>query len=162
MTEEFEYLEDRIDNQQKWHSKKSIQNKQRFYFFEIIMLVAGALIPVINVLDIVPESWVRWLSASLAAIIVVSAGIGRLYKFQENWLNYRDLSEALKREKEFYLYEVGEYDIRNERTRNKTLVERVESILASSTSQYFSLHRATREEAQEPWSAATSHEGAGE
>ena len=162
MTEEFEYLEDRIDNQQKWHSKKSTQNKQRFYFFEIITLVAGALIPVINVLDIVPDSWIRWLSTSLAAIILISTGLGRLYKYQENWLNYRDLSEALKREKQFYLYEVGEYDMRSERKRQHTLVERVESILASATSQYFSLHRATSEEAQEPRSGDTSHEGAGE
>ncbi|MBC8263114.1 DUF4231 domain-containing protein [Acidovorax sp.] len=148
MTEELAYLDDRLEGQRKWHSSKATWNKNRFYVVEIITLVAGGLIPVINVLDAFPEPWLRVLSASLASVIVIVTGIGKLYKFQENWLNFRAVVEMLKREREFYLYEVGEYAVRSDRKRSRILVERVESILGSTTSQYVSIHGAEREEPQ--------------
>ena len=145
MPEEFSYLEERVEKQQEWHSKKATHNKRRFYFAEIVTIVAGALIPVINVFDIFPENWLRISSTILASIIVAAASIGKLYKYQENWLNYRAVSETLKREEEFYQYEIGEYDIRSDRKRNKKLVERVESILSGSTSQFISIHSGERD-----------------
>lgn len=147
MTEELAYLDDRLEDQRKWHSGKATWNKNRFYVVEIITLVAGGLIPVINVLN-VAEPWLRVLSASLASVIVLATGIGKLYKFQENWLNFRAVAEMLKREREFYRYEVSQYAVRSDRERGKKLVERVENILASTTSQYVSIHGAEREEPQ--------------
>jgi len=145
MPEEFLYLKERVENQQKWHSKKASHHKSRFYIAEIVTIAAGALIPVINVFDVFPENWLRISSTILASIIVAAAGIGKLYKFQENWLNYRAVSEALKREEEFYQYEIGEYNIRSDRQRNKKLVERVENILSGSTSQFISIHSGERD-----------------
>jgi uncharacterized protein DUF4231 len=149
MTEEFAYLGDRLEAQRKWHSDKAAWNRKRFYLTEMIALVAGSMIPIINVLDI-PDLPVRALSASLAALIVISTGISKLYKFQENWLTYREVAEVLKREKELYLYEVGDYDVRGDQQRSKMFVERIENILATTTSQYVSLQRAEQERPQRP------------
>jgi hypothetical protein len=143
MTDEFKYLKDRIESQRKWHSDRAITNKNRYYFTETITLVAGASIPVINVLDVLPSPALQLLSASLAAIIVISVGISKLCKYQENWLNYRALAEALKREKELYLYKVGDYD-QEDKKREKILIERVENLLGITTSQFVSIHRSER------------------
>ena len=149
MSEEFPYLEERLDKQQTWHSGKSDWNKKGYYSTEVIAIAAAGLIPVINVFDIVPEPGVRILSTLLAAIVVIAGGIGKLYKFQENWLIYRAVSEALKREKVLFQYRIGEYHVAKTR-RKELLVERVEDVLAKTTDQFVSIHRAERELEQLP------------
>ncbi len=151
MTEENNYLEDRLEGQRKWHSDKASLNKNRYQLVEMITIIAGATIPVINVIDFefINEPSIRFLSALIGAIIVVAAGLSKLFKFQENWINYRTLSETLKREQEFYRYEVGDYDARSDQKRLKLLVQRVENILASATEQYMAVHKASQEQAMQ-------------
>ena len=151
MTEENNYLEDRLEGQRKWHSDKASLNKNRYQLVEMITIIAGATIPVINVIDFefINEPSIRILSALIGAIIVVAAGLSKLFKFQENWINYRTLSETLKREQEFYRYEVGDYDARSDQKRLKLLVQRVENILASATEQYMAVHKASQEQAMQ-------------
>src|SRR4051812_46940809 len=93
------YLKERLEKQTKWHSERADHSKRKFYAVEIITLTAGALIPVINIIQF-PEhsqSYQRLGSAVLAAVIVVTTGIGKLFKFQEHWLTYRGLTEELER-----------------------------------------------------------------
>ena len=127
---------------------------------EIITLLGGALIPIINVGAFMPETWLRLTSAGLASIIVIANGISKLYKFQENWLNYRGLAEVLKREKEFYTHEVGDYAKRGDQARQKIFVERVEDLLAGTTVAYLALHK-TEREALQPGTATAALPGAG-
>lgn len=154
MSSTFDYIEQRLDDQQEWHSEKATYNKNRYYLTEIFTLVAGGLIPVVNVLTIFPqENAVRVISALLGAIVVVGAGIGKLYKFQENWINLRNVAETLKREKELYFHQIGEYEIKDDNDRKKILVERVENILSSATSQFFAIH--SRESSKRPPTTST-------
>jgi hypothetical protein len=144
MPEDFNYPRERIDEQVNWHSHRANWNKRRYYITEIITLVAGALIPVINALQMVSEPMLRIFSASLGALSVLALGVSKLFKFQENWLNYRALAEAVRREKELFLNAVGDYDVPPER-RNKKLVERIETMLASTTSKFISIQKPERE-----------------
>ncbi len=152
MNDENNYLEERVEGQRKWHSDKASLNKNRYQMVELITIVAGATIPVINVIDFefISEPSIRFLSALIGSIIVVAAGIGKLFKFQENWINYRTVSETLKREQEFYRYEVADYDGQRGKQRLKMLVQRVENILASATEQYMAVHKASQEQAAQP------------
>jgi len=59
----------------------------------------------------------------------------------ENWLQYRTLVEALEREKELYSVGAGEYAEADKAERNRLLVERVENILANTTSQFVETHQ---------------------
>jgi hypothetical protein len=149
MSESFKYINERIDDQIGWHSQKSKWNKQRYYFTEVVLLLSTALIPVINVFNILPNtSLTRILSAVLGAVGVIASGVSKLYKFQENWLNYRALTEALRREKEFYVHQIGAYETAAERGK-KILVVNVENLLASATSQFVSVHRSERDQLQD-------------
>ena len=144
-----DYLQDRVVEQYEWHNKKASLNQKRFYVTETIALVVGALIPVVNVLPVLdPSSEVLknslpLVNSLMGATIVVAVGAGKLWKFQENWLQYRALAEALLREKELFCYEVGDYQAAEDGVDlTKLLVDRVEDMLATNTRQFVSRHRA--------------------
>ena len=46
------YKEERLEEQIRWHSKKARENKLKFRLFQLIILIAGAIIPIINVVPI--------------------------------------------------------------------------------------------------------------
>ena len=142
MAETFEYLSRRVEAQREWHSQKAAWNKRWFYRMETTTLVAAAAIPFVNLLFAHRPASAGVLSAFLGGVVVVAAAIGKLYKFHENWLQYRSLVETLDREKEFYLNAAADYAEGNGARRNQLLVERVENILAATTSQFVAAHRA--------------------
>jgi hypothetical protein len=136
----FNYLERRVTPQRKWHAAKARWNKQRFYATEITTLVAGALIPVVNLLGL-GTYWAGLFSGLLGGVVVIATAIGKLFKFQENWLQYRALVETLDREVEMYMNGVADYAKADQADRNRLLVERVENLLATNTSTYVAAHR---------------------
>jgi Protein of unknown function (DUF4231) len=134
-----DYKKDRLEKQIKWHSEKAHHNKRRFRMYEVIVIFAGAVIPIVNIVDLEPTT--RIISSILGGLVAIVTGISQLEKYQENWILYRTTSELLKKEKYYYENEVGEYSNQNEPLRKKLLVERVESIVSSETSKYFSVHQ---------------------
>jgi hypothetical protein len=141
----FEYVERRLEPQRKWHNEKAKWNKRRFYTVEVATLLAGAAIPIVNLWVVKDPYWAGLLSAILGGVVVVAASVGKLFKFHENWLQYRTLAEALEREKELYSVRAAEYAEVDEAARNRLLVERVENILASTTSQFIQTHQSARD-----------------
>ena len=85
--------------------------------------------------------WTRVGSAILGAVVVISAGIAKLFKFQDNWLQFRVVAEGFEREKELHAQKVGDYAINDEEKSNGLLVERVEALLTTTTMQFISIHR---------------------
>lgn len=145
MTEPFEYLQRRVEPQRQWHSAKAAWNKRWFYATEIATLLAGAAIPIVNLLLTNHPHSAGVLSAVFGGLVVVAAAVGKLFKFHENWLQYRTLVETLEREQELYVTGAADYAGTNETRRNQLLVERVESILALTTSQFVAAHRTGRD-----------------
>lgn len=133
------YVQRRLENQRQWHSDKATWNKRRFYAVEIAVLAAGALVPIVNVWA--SSEVARVLSALLGGVVVVAAGVGKLLKFQENWLQFRSIAEALGRERELFSGKVGDYAGADDR-REALLVDRVEALLASTTTRFIATHRA--------------------
>jgi len=136
------YTERRVQEQQDWHSQKAAWNRRRYYACEIATLLAGTLIPVVNVVWTAKDSWVaQVLSAVLGAMVTIATGIAKLFKFQENWLQYRSIAEALGRERELYLGNAGDYGASGA-NREPLLVERVEALLSESTSKFIATQQA--------------------
>ena len=94
-----EYIKNRLDEQQNWYSKKAAQSKTRYHASQIIIIAAGALIPIINIVDIATVE-IRLASSILGGIILATTGILQLLKSQENWVLYRSTAEILKKEAE--------------------------------------------------------------
>jgi hypothetical protein len=148
MSDSYDYKEKRLQEQINWHSKKARHNKIRFRAYQIVTLVASAIIPIINVANI-GDFQTRIISSIISGIIAVSTGITQLEKYQENWILYRTSTELLKKEKFFFENSAGEYSNLGDKEKNKLLVERVESIVSAETSKYFTIHQ-PKKEAQQP------------
>jgi len=120
-------------------------DKWLFYAVEVATLLAGAAIPVVNLSTVKDLHLTGVLSAILGGIVVVSAAVGKLFKFHENWLHYRALVEAVAREKELYSAGAGDYAAIDATERDRLLVERVENLLANKTARFLETQKPTGE-----------------
>jgi hypothetical protein len=150
MNPSFEYLQRRLEPQEKWHDKRARLNKLLFYTVEVATLLAGAAIPVVNLWAGKDAYLAGVLSAVLGGIVVMAAAVGKLFKFHENWLHYRALAEALAREKERYSVGAGDYATVDGTGRNRLLVERVENLIANKTAQFIETHKRDGSSSAEP------------
>jgi len=140
MSDELNYVKNRLDDQIKWYSNKANSNKSRYHGSQVLIIIAGAFIPVINIVDFPPIE-TRIITTILAGTIIGAAAILQLKKFQENWILYRATEEILKKEKNMFENGAGEYSELADDQKHKLLVERVEAIILNQNYQYFGLHR---------------------
>ena len=104
------YLKERLDDQIDYYEKRSQYNKFRYRITEIIIIVAGALIPLLNstgsVTDLTKNpillSQLLFASSLLGIIVTVITGFSKMEKYFEGWVITRTTVEFL-RKKSFYL-----------------------------------------------------------
>jgi hypothetical protein len=122
-----EYLSQRVDEQIAWYSQKSRWNQVMYKRLRGVEIVCAAAIPLLvgMVDDQVP--WLKLAAGVLGVAVAVIAGLLALYKFQENWLQYRSTAESLKQEKFLFLTAAGPYA---EDQSFALLVQRVEYLLS--------------------------------
>jgi len=126
---EAEYFGQRLDAQIDWYDKKSAANQAAYKRLRLIEIVAAAAIPLLAGYrqDSLP---VGIAIGILGLIVAVLAGVVGLYRFQENWNEYRALAESLKQEKYLYLARAEPY---HGDQPFELLVQRVEASLKSET-----------------------------
>lgn len=130
------YLHDRLDQQLAFISKASRANKRTFLRLRILEVLLGTGITIFS-----PFA-TRWGWAPLAIAlagggIAVSGSILALNRHQENWVRYRGLTEALKREKYLFLTSTLPYD--DPTTAFPRLVTACESLLSVENSHWSQL-----------------------
>lgn len=126
---EFEkYLSGRYKDQINWYDKKANQNQWWFKALNIYVILTSIVIPVlISALD-TSHLVIKILITIVSGTIALAAGVNNLYKFHENWINYRTTCETLKKEKSYYDGGVDAYSSINDK--KALFVERVESIIS--------------------------------
>lgn len=134
-----QYLSERVDGQIKWYGGKSRANKKWYYLSRTIIIVSGALIPLLVGYASGNWEWLKYVAGALGAVVAVSEGVLSLKKYLENWTTYRSTSERLKREKLLYLNKVGEDYAGGDETAFKQFVVKAELIM-SSENQDWSAH----------------------
>lgn len=129
---EAEYFEQRLDDQIDWFDAKSQSNQKTYKRLRLIEIVAAACIPLLAGFG--HGQWSISLAVGVLGLVVaVIAGIMSLYRFQENWTEYRAAAETLKQERFLYLTRTFPY------VSDKAfelLVQRVESILQRERSEW--------------------------
>ena len=132
-----EYVEKRLDEQIRWYDRKAIWNQKAYKRLRLTELIVSAAIPV--VVGYIPDNpCLVNVVGVMGALVAVIAGALSLYKFHENWIEYRRVCETLKHEKYLYSTRVGVY---NTGDPFRTLVERVEQIISSENSEWVRLHK---------------------
>ena len=129
---EQQYLTERLEHQQKWYDSESQYNQRWYKRLRIIEIVCAALIPLLSGLSHI--GWIITIPTGLLGVSVATCiGIKSLYKFHENWIQYRTTSEQLKHEKFLYQTQAGPYNSIN---RFEILVLRVESLISRENSDW--------------------------
>lgn len=72
-------------------------------------------------------------------MLAVGTSALKVFKFQENWLNYRQLAEALKQEKHFYDAGIGAYA--NAPGKHGVFVDRVELLISRENAIWTNVHQ---------------------
>jgi hypothetical protein len=127
-----EYFQQRLDDQIDWYDRKSGSNQKAFKRLRLAEILTAATIPVLAGFSQGSQS-VALATGIAGMLVTIIAGILALYRFQENWREYRATAEALKQEKFLYLARAGPYEGEQH---FETLVQRVEALLSRETTQW--------------------------
>ncbi|MBO8183836.1 MAG: DUF4231 domain-containing protein [Archaeoglobus sp.] len=140
MNEE-EYINKRLLDQINWYSTKSQWNQKWFKRLKILEIVCAAIIPFLaGIGPVVP--FYQFVIGFLGVIIAVSSGISSIYKFHENWIEYRTTAETLKHELYLFKTKSQPYDKENA---FQELVQRVESLISKEHTQWSRYARKQKE-----------------
>jgi Protein of unknown function (DUF4231)/Protein of unknown function (DUF2795) len=150
------YVSERLDNQISWYAKKAAYNKLRFRICQLIVIVASAVIPIINLGIPLTDSVspnapyvALGITAILGAVITIVAALSQMDAYFETWVLYRTTAEALKRERFLYINNAADYSGLTEEVKNKLLVERIEAMLSSENSKFLSLQQHARQQSEQ-------------
>lgn len=128
---EKDYIEQRVEEQLAWFEKKSGLNQARYKRLRLVAIVLSALIPLLVGFISDDLDWLKIATGAAGVLIAIAEGLLSLYKYQENWIQYRSTAEALKRESFFYKTSSGEY--RKAKDPFPLFVERIEAIIEGDT-----------------------------
>ncbi|WP_189867437.1 DUF4231 domain-containing protein [Streptomyces poonensis] len=95
---------ERLQDQMGWFDRKSGYGQRQFKRLKMATLALAAGLPVA-----VAASAPHWAVAAMGALVAVIEGAQQLFRFQENWINYRAVCESLRREQYLYLARAGHY-----------------------------------------------------
>ena len=127
---ETEYLSSRLDDQINWYSTKSTYSQTRHKVLRILEVISAALIPFLSAMGTnIPCN--SWIVGSLGALIAICAASSGIFKFHENWIQYRATSEQLKHEKYLFLARAAPYA---DSDAFHVLVHRVEGLISKENS----------------------------
>ena len=131
ITKEEAYLQERWQSQKDYYSKQSAQNKRLHQRIQLFITIGSIAVPILLSIAEVP----KLIPTILSGLIAAAAALESVYHYGDNWRNYRQTLEALKREKALFSARAGSYkDLPNAFS---LFVERVESLLSEETMRYF-------------------------
>ncbi len=129
---EEQYLNERLENQLKWYSNKSANNKMLHLWTQALVIIFSALIPFLAGFMETGPVYLNYIIGVLGMLVAILAGVSAMMKFQEKWVKYRTASETLKHEKFMYITRTGHYKGKGEHF--NILVTRVENLISKENS----------------------------
>lgn len=135
-----EYLKDRYQDQIDYYGSKAGWNKRIYNWFQWSVIIVSSLMPVL-VVSI--DAKYKLVAAGLSVVLAIGTSALKAFKFQENWLNYRQLAETLKQEKHFYDAAIGAYAPATDK--RAVFVDRVESLISRENAIWTNVHQQKEE-----------------
>ena len=124
------YIKERYDDQCNWYSRKANRNKKCYYVFQTLLIGFSAVTTLTIGLGIYyPEfQWLRLLALAMTASVTVLASLQKVFRVQENWIEYRNTAESLKKER--YIHMAGLDEYANTESADRLFVARVEDLIS--------------------------------
>ena len=128
-----QYIEDRLDDQIIWYDKKSQLNQKWFKCLRLLEIGFACSIPFLVGYFSSAELTLKFLVGLIGVLIAIIGSILTLYKFQENWIEYRNTCESLRHQKYLFLTGVSPYEGSDA---FQVLVENVESLISTENTKW--------------------------
>lgn len=133
-----QYVSERLDDQIAWYDRKSGWNQKWFKRWQLTQIIAAAVIPFLSGMDSKTPLFdmeIKWtmMIGLLGMLVAIATAAIALYKFQENWVQYRTTAEQLRYERFLFLTGVSPY---HDSTAFELLVKRIENIISKEASQW--------------------------
>lgn len=145
-----DYIENRYKNQIDWYSGRATKNKWYYNIFQWCAIILSASLPVL--IASVPDKYQSLTIIFSIVLAICTAGL-KTFKFQENWVNYRTISETLKKEKHYYDAQIDEYSQASDK--EALFVDRVENLISRENSLWVTTHM--KKEEKQKGSKETKH-----
>ncbi|MEV6728732.1 MULTISPECIES: DUF4231 domain-containing protein [unclassified Streptomyces] len=126
-----EYVETRLGQYQEWYDRKAVRSKAVHLRMRTLSVAGGALVPVLVNLDV---PFARITATVLSLLVVVSVSLESVYRYREQWKNYRSTEQLLGHERIYFETGVGPYAGLSEADAFTVLVSRVEKAIANENS----------------------------
>ena len=117
----------RLEDQLGWYERAAGRSQRWYRGLKLLTLVIGASIPVAAALGASAG-----VAGVLGGLVVVLEGTQQLFHYQENWLRYRGMAEALRTEKHLFEATGGPYAEAPQPL--QLLAERIEALFAQERS----------------------------
>ncbi len=127
-----QYLQERLDDQIDWYDRKSCWNQRLHKRLRMVEVIAAASIPFLTGF-IKAAPFMSHVVAGVGVLIAVISGVFALFRFQENWIEYRTTAETLKHQKYLFLTQTSPYDGEDA---FHTLTETVEGLISQENSKW--------------------------
>jgi hypothetical protein len=129
-----QYIEERLDDQIAWYSRKSRQAQKMYKIFQVIEIILAATIPLFSGYT-TDHIIIAVIIGVFGAIIAIIESISKLFKWHENWIEYRTTCELLKYHKYLYLTQSSPYN-NEEETIDNLFIKNIEDIISSENNQW--------------------------
>jgi len=143
-----EYLKVRYREQINYYSSKARTNKKLYSLFQWSVITISAVMPVVVVSY---SDNYKWAAAGLSLILAIGTSALKAFKFQENWMNYRQVAETLRQEEYFCEADLGPYATAADK--RALFVDRVESLISRENAIWVNVHQ----QKEEPASNTSKH-----
>ncbi|MEU8619674.1 DUF4231 domain-containing protein [Streptomyces sp. NPDC048623] len=125
------YVDQRLGQYQEWYDRKATRMKAMHLRMRTVSVVGAALVPVLVNVDL---GFARVTATVLSVVVVASVSLESVYRYREQWKNYRSTEQLLGHERVYFAARVGPYHGQSDRDAFTTLVARVEKAIASENS----------------------------
>ncbi|WP_223183344.1 MULTISPECIES: DUF4231 domain-containing protein [unclassified Streptomyces] len=125
------YIEGRLVQYQGWYDAKAARMKAMHLRMRTVSVVGGALVPVFVNVD---AGFARITATILSVIVVAAVSLESVFRYREQWKNYRSTEQLLGHERVYFETKVGPYHGLPRREAFSTLVARVEKAIANENS----------------------------
>jgi hypothetical protein len=138
-----QYLKERVNDQITWYNKNSSNNKFYYMTTKVVLTVSAAIIPALTAYMDKDNIIIKVAIGVLSILMAILVNINGIFRFKENWIQYRNMCELLQIEKQLYIAEAGRY--KNNKEKDSLFVESIEGLLKNENSQWLETIKSGKE-----------------
>ena len=130
------YVERRYEGQVKWYGGKATSNKRRYYIAQTLVVCVSAAATMTIALGVYFEDtrWIRLAALGMTTVVTALVSLQKVFRYQEQWIEYRTTAETLKKERPMYDGRIGEYE--HAESPERMFVSRVENCISTQNTRW--------------------------